>query len=233
MTRKRLFNAAAITAALTLITACMLGGTFAKYTTSAGGSGSARVARFGVQISAPTNGFSNSYLKHSSLSLPPALSQTIVSVQRVVAPGTNGTFAASTLSGSTEVAVEVRRTATMTLSGWEYEYEEDEETVTEFYCPIVIRMGDESVAGLSCESVEEFEAAVKDMIEDADYIRYYPAGQPLANITNPLPNITWEWAFDPNGGANDVKDTYLGYQAANDNASTIAMEITTTVTQID
>ena len=232
MTRKRLFNAAAITAALTLITACMLGGTFAKYTTSDSGSDSARVARFGVTVMAPTRCFSNSYGADTTQT-DPQLMQTVYSLTKVVAPGTSGSFTASTVTGSAEVAVEVRRTVDLTLTGWEYEYQEDGERVTEFYCPIVVRMGDESVVGTTCASRSEFENAVKSMVEDADYIRKYQAGQNLANVDDTLPPITWEWAFDSNNGANDGKDTYLGAEASSNNASTIAMAITTTVTQID
>ena len=57
MKNSKLFKAAGTLMALTLITTCFVGGTFAKYTTTGGGNDSARVAKFGVTISASTDTF--------------------------------------------------------------------------------------------------------------------------------------------------------------------------------
>ena len=45
-------RAAVLLFALVLISSCFVGGTFAKYVTSAGGSATARVAKFGVTVTA-------------------------------------------------------------------------------------------------------------------------------------------------------------------------------------
>ena len=51
MKKTKFMRAALLLLVLTLITSCFVGGTFAKYTTSANGSDSARVAKWGFNDS--------------------------------------------------------------------------------------------------------------------------------------------------------------------------------------
>ena len=52
----------------------------------------------------------------------------------------------------------------------------------------------------------------------------------MSTIGANAPAISWKWAFE---GNDNVKDTYLGDQAAAGNAATISLSVTATVTQID
>ena len=61
MKKTKLMRAALLLLVLTLITSCFVGGTFAKYTTSEKGSDTARVAKWGVEITANGATFAEAY----------------------------------------------------------------------------------------------------------------------------------------------------------------------------
>lgn len=85
---------AGILLALVLVTSCFVGGTFAKYVTKGTGSDSARVAKFGVKVTAEGSTFATSYDKDNA-------AKTVVSstLDKVVAPGTSGEMAAINITG--------------------------------------------------------------------------------------------------------------------------------------
>ena len=58
-------RAAVLMLALVLITSCFVGGTFAKYVTGGSGTDSARVAKFGVTVTANGTMFSKEYHRNS------------------------------------------------------------------------------------------------------------------------------------------------------------------------
>lgn len=95
--------------ALTLITSCFVGGTFAKYTTSASGNDFARVAKFGVEIDAGKSAFLDKYEVADAENAKFDGNYSVASSNgdKVVAPGTRGTIDLFTLSGTPEVAVKV------------------------------------------------------------------------------------------------------------------------------
>ena len=64
------------------------------------------------------------------------------------------------------------------------------------------------------------------------YSKDYAAGTNLATAGDDSLAITWEWPFSTSA-ENDVKDTFLGDQAAVGQAATVQLTITTTATQID
>lgn len=204
--------------ALALLTSYVVGGTFAKYVTSREGTDTARVAKFGVTISAEGATFAKQYAKDESAYTE---TNTVVSTDKVVAPGTKGNLATATISGTPEVAVRVSQVAELTLEGWK-------DSSDGYYCPIEIKVGETTLKGTSYTSISEFKTAVEEAIKE--YTDDYPAGTNLSTATNSLASISWAWAFT---GNDDAKDTYLGNQAAAENASTIALKVTTTVTQID
>ncbi|MGM9947331.1 hypothetical protein [Floccifex sp.] len=94
-----------------------------------------------------------------------------------------------------------------------------------FYCPIVITVGTQEFNGLNYRSAAEFEMAVERAINA--YSSKYAAGIDMTTVD--VPEVSWKWAFD----GNDSKDTYLGDQAADGNAATITLKLTTTVTQVN
>ena len=150
--------------------------------------------------------------------------------KNLVAPGTEGNMVSMTIEGKPEVAVNVKYTATVTLRNWLYK--DREESAGEYYCPIKIRVGTVNYYGYDYGSAELFKNAVETAINE--YSANYKPGTDLNNANAPV--VSWAWAFEDNAEnakQTDEKDTYLGDQAAKGNAATIALEVVTTVTQID
>ena len=209
-----------ILSVITMFTMCFVGGSFAKYVTSGNASDNANVAKWGVTIEGTANTFEKIYAKDNDGFT--VADNTVVSTGDVVAPGTTGNMAAFTLSGTPEVAVNVKFTGTLELGDkWV-------DSNSGYYCPIEITVGDTTFKGTSYQSADEFEAAVNAKI--ATYSQDYAAGTDLSTIGANAPAISWTWAFT---GNDDAKDTYLGNQAAAGNAATIRLDVTVTVTQID
>ena len=117
--------------ALVLVTSCFVGGTFAKYVTSGEGADSARVAKFGVKITANGTMFAKEYATDDE-SVSGTIAKSVVSsdTSKLVAPGTKGNMVSMTLTGTPEVAVRVQYTATLTLNdNWK-------DADGKFYCPL-------------------------------------------------------------------------------------------------
>lgn len=230
---KKKFNfvrAGAITMVLALGTSCFMSGTLAKYVTSASGSDSARVAKFGVAVTANGTAFAETYEADDVINVTANSEFSVISAEKVIAPGTEGDMASMTLTGTPEVAVRVTYAAEeFDLSGWTT-------NGTDYYCPLVITVGDTDLNGADYASEAAFEAAVKNAV--AGYSKDYAAGTDLATVGADSLAISWAWPFST-GADNDLKDTALGDRAAADttanaeNTGKITLEVTTTVTQID
>lgn len=203
-----------------VFTACFVGGTMAKYVTTGNGSDDATVAKWGVTVSGTADTFKETYAKDDvGFTLA---ANTVVSTDDVVAPGTSGSMVAFEITGTPEVAVNVKFEGTLELGDkWV-------DSGSVYYCPIEITVGDTTFKGNDYDSADLFETAVNDKI--ATYTKDYEANTDLSTIGGDAPAISWEWAFT---GNDDVKDTYLGNQAALSNAATISLSVTVTVTQID
>ena len=220
MKKNKMMRIASVLLVAVILTTCAISGTFAKYVTSGNGSDNARVAKFGVTLTGTADTFKETYAKNDTGFTLAANS--VVSTEDVVAPGTSGSMAAFTITGTPEVAVRVSFAGRLELGDkWE-----DEGNA--YYCPIEVTVGDATFKGTSYASADEFEAAVNAKI--ATYSKDYAAGTDLSTIGGDAPAISWNWAFE--GNDND-KDTYLGDQAAAGNAATISLDVTATVTQID
>jgi len=218
-----------------LLTSCVISGTFAKYVTSATGTDSARVAEFGVRITANGETFTDTY---QGIEAGWTSEYTVDGEDEdVVAPGTSGDMVKMTLTGSPEVAVRVTYEATVfDLDGWTL-YDGTTE-----YCPIVFTINDKTYgtndtdATNKSATVAALEVAIKSAI--AAFSKEYDPNTNLTGVGGDALAISWSWAFD----VNDVNDTILGDKAAGiaeDGSSmakapaTIAITIKTTVTQID
>lgn len=226
---------AGILLALVLVTSCFVGGTFAKYVTTGTGSDSARVAKFGVTVTANGTMFAKEY-DTGTENVKGTIAKSVVSDgtddKNLVAPGTSGNMVSMTLAGKPEVAVNVRYTANVTLSN-NWVYKTGENAAEEFYCPITIKVDKESYCGLDYDNADLFKSAVENAINKSS--ANYKPNTDLKDAK--APSVSWAWTF-VNAGEHrkeqsDVKDTYLGDQAAKGNAATIALEVVTTVTQID
>ena len=220
MKKNKMMRIASALLVAVILTTCAISGTFAKYVTSGNGSDVARVAKFGVTVTGTADTFKETYAKNDTGFTLAA--NTVVSTEDVVAPGTSGSMAAFTLTGTPEVAVRVEFAGTLELGDkWV-------DSASAYYCPIEVTVGDTTFKGTDYTSADLFETAVNDKI--ATFSKDYEANTDLTTIGADAPEISWAWAFE---GNDDTKDTYLGDQAAEGNAATISLDVTATVTQID
>jgi len=221
MKKNRMMRLASGLMVAVLLTTSMISGTFAKYVTSASGTDTARVAKFGVAITANGSTFAKEYATDDE-DVKGTIANSVVSTENVVAPGTDGSMVSMALAGTPEVAVRVSYTGAFDIS--------DNWTVDSgaFYCPLEITDNTTTIKGKNCASAAEFEAAVNAAIND--YSKDYAAGTDLSGVAGDSLEVSWAWAFE---GNDDAKDTFLGNQAAAGNPATVTLNVTTTVTQID
>ena len=207
MKKNKIMRIASVLLVAVILTTCAISGTFAKYVKSGSGFDTARVAKFGVTVTGNANTFKKTYAKDDTSAT--LTGDTVVSTEKVVAPGTSGSMAAFTLSGTPEVAVNVAFKGTLDIdANWK-------DSSDAYYCPIDITVG----------------AAVN--AEIAKFTKDYEAGTDLSSIdvSANAPAISWKWDFDDSGlGTNDSKDTDLGNAAV---PAKISLSVTATVTQID
>lgn len=238
MNRNRLMKASAFLLVSTMATSCFVGSTFAKYVSEGEGSDSARVAKWGVKVEVTGDGFKTEYDKDDYKSS--VKGDTVISSsaeEKVVAPGTKGTFGGVKISGKPEVAVKVVTIATVDLSGWNVADSD------EFYCPLKFTVGDTTINGLDYSSSTaggegSFENAIKTAIQEAT-TKQLEAGTDLSTVGNDI-TYSWEWPFEKATGTaaiqDDILDTKLGDNAADGdtgNDPTISITVNTKVTQID
>ncbi len=237
-------RAATLLLALTLVTSCFVSGTFAKYVTSDSASDTARVAKFGVVLTATDNsGFATEYATHDD-NYSGTLSVKSSDEVKVVAPGTSsadlGNSQTYGITGTPEVATKVDIAMEVTEDIWLLK-EDDQK-----YYPVVftLKQGDTVVATGNLEAIK---SAVETYAADA----YYAPNTDLAASFD----LSWAWAFesgtqetDEDGNAtgiwsNDEYDTILGDLAADVNPNNLVegtdynldidYTITFTVTQVD
>ncbi|MGM9640088.1 MAG: hypothetical protein ACI3V3_01825, partial [Faecousia sp.] len=115
--KSKTMKLSALLLVLVMVTACFVGGTFAKYVREAVGADGARAAKWGVTIEPNGNLFSNTYVTDDPIAVT-AISNSVASTDRVVAPGTSGNLDQIVLGGSPEVAVAVSYTSNLELTGW-------------------------------------------------------------------------------------------------------------------
>lgn len=254
----KLMRASGILLALTLITSCFVGGTFAKYFTEDDGEDTARVAKWGVKVDVTGEGFKTTYTKDDMLTTIPndgpaveadgsesitfhygiGLSEsTTKNVSNVVAPGTSGNFGGVHISGTPEVAVKVETEATVVFTGWNVQEDGD------FYCPLTFTIGDRVINGLDYSDSSEggataFATDIEAAIEGAT-TKVYEAGTPLDDLASNDIQYSWSWPFE--GGTSEVMDqddtldTLLANNALGEDGAEIPgvmITVTTTVTQV-
>ncbi len=236
----RTMRAAVLLLALVLITSCFVGGTFAKYVTSNQAADYARVAKWGVTVTAHETGdvFAK---KYDAVAGKP---DTVIAGDeyKVIAPGTKKDNAALvTLSGQPEVAVNVTYSAEhFSLTG---KWLGDANT---FYCPLIIKVtgkvGDtvktETINCAPMTSADDVKTAVQTAVAACSATYEPNTNLSTAAVANEGLKISWEWPFEgtDNLGQTDEKDTYLGNQAATAaglDIPAIHIPVTATVTQID
>lgn len=231
--KNKFLRTAVILTALVLMTSCFVGSTFAKYVTAGNAEDSARVAKFGVIISASDEAFSSEY-KTDDDEYSETLS--VISAEKVVAPGTEGSFATIELLGTPEVAVEVSYDFEISASDmWKNES-------GEFYFPINININGIVFVGSAYNSLGNLNSDIDNFIKRSYSDVQYAAGTDLGSLNSDFTKLdvswSWDYTLNPdylpiNAKQNDVDDTYLGDQAALGNAPEIEVIVSVTVTQID
>ena len=233
MRNNRMMRAASALLVAVLLTTSTISGTFAKYVTTESGSDSARVAKWGVVIDADSFGmFATDYeTDDDKATFTGKYSVSSAADDKgerddVLAPGTEGSFADIAITGTPEVAVDVAIAATVEVSdNWI--------VAGDFYCPVVVTVGEEEISGLDYDSATAFAAAIKAEI-DGKSAQYAPNTDLADTYDDTNLDLAWAWAFE--GAANseqtDEKDTDLGDKAVAADL-TISIGVVITVTQID
>ena len=216
MKKTKLMRAALLLLVLTLITSCFVGGTFAKYTTSASGSDTARVANWGFKPTTIKLGdlFKTTY-------------DNVLGADDVIAPGTGNSVQFGFTYGGATTAPEVAYTF--------------EVSATESTCDPSIKDNDNIQWRLDNGDWGNWDKLIAD-IEALDGNKtgnkYAPGQLPKAFETagDNMHTVAWQWAFqttDTDGvvnAAQDVIDTRMGNA---DNLAAVTLKITVTATQID
>lgn len=221
MKKNRTMRAAVLMLALTLITSCFVGSTFAKYTTGVAASDTARVAKFGVVLTTSTNIFNNQYDNGSS-----DISVDSDDDTDVIAPGTKDTAFVFTISGDPEVDVEVIASlgavTMVTLPAGTYrDYTKTDPAATftvgvgNDYIPVkwTLKRNDAAITNSSSVQLTNVKLSViNDYLEDELSGQYDAESNEFKNNVCGTYSLTWTW--DIGDGATDAADTYLGQIAA-------------------
>ena len=235
MKKNRMMRLASVLLVMVLLSTSVISGTFAKYVTTASSTDSARVAKWGVVVSVTGDAFAKTYdLDTTGTGIANGLAVESSTDEKVVAPGTTGTFGGITVTGTPEVAVNINTEATVTINGWEL-------TGSVFYCPVVVTIGTTEICGLDYNSATAFATAIENEIEAAN--GNYEANTDLSSVAGLNGSYTWKWAFVnadhvATGHAHvieqtDGRDTEIGNRAANGFLNNISIVVETIVTQID
>lgn len=215
MRKNRTMRLAALLLALTLITSCFVGGTFAKYVTSGTSEDSARVAKFGVTIDMEADPMFAAEYDTDDTEYTGAVSvKSFNGEDLVVAPGTNSGNNAATfsISGTPEVATKVSITldvtedvflkaATDKYTDWTAAPYDETFDLAEDYYPVVFTLKQNGVALASGNLT-----AIKEFVEEYAETAYYAPG----TVLDAEFELSWAWAFD----GDDQADTLLGNLAA-------------------
>ena len=238
MKKTKLMRAALLLLVLTLITSCFVGGTFAKYTTSASSSNTARVAKWGFN-DAKTINLDNLFHKiyHKD-----GTGNTVESSTNVIAPGTTGEATFQFTYNATNAAPEVAYTFTVSTDGSDcaksiQDNKNIKWSLDDVLAPAVGTKDDPDYAAEG--SWKALLAAIKNLSGDALGTKNYKPGElPSAFGTdNKVHTVAWQWVFETvNNGmvdaAQDKIDTDMGNVAAADLAK-VTLKISVTATQID
>ncbi len=244
MKKNTMMRVASVLLIAVLLSTCAISGTFAKYVTEGSANDSARVAKWGVQISTEGVGyFTNTYAKDSATDI----ANTVVADVDVVAPGTTYEDAAIfSISGQPEVAVNVKfeitgaegaeKATDVVLAAGEYWDWTKAPYTTKFtadeYHPLVFRLEDSNGTLIKEGTLANIESFLEGKSGD------YAPGTDLKTVVGGtgVYKLTWSWNFNQSA---DKEDTLLGNIAAGIDTATagtsigIYIGIKITATQID
>lgn len=216
----------------TMLSTSIISGTYAKYVTSDSGIDNARVAKFGVTVSASGSLFSNTYYSVGDGNTSTAGSSNVITVKsddnaKVVAPGTKNDGGLSfSITGKPEVSVEVSfkvdtdSIKDISLEAGTYtdmttSEKGDRFTFADDYYPIVYTLVTPKADG--SDGTETTTGTLSEIAEKLNGFKIKCApGTDLSHVLDGV-KLTWEWAFPARENAEtDKKDTLLGNLAARD-----------------
>lgn len=261
MKKNIMMRVASVMLIAVLLSTCTISGTFAKYVTTESAEDEARVAKFGVVITASGSLFSDKYIDNPETSGDLTVVSSGGLISNVVAPGTKNTNGLSfALEGAPEVDVQVTidvdDTTLSEIFLAEGTYQDmtgdAEKFTTGRYAPVVFTLTQVNTHGTDVQADLTL-AALKTALEDLS--GEYEANDDLEDEIGEL-TITWAWNFTEHAGIenDDKADTVLGDLAAGltvqkdadtdgvldtnvvagtDYCLETAIKITVTVTQID
>lgn len=227
MKKTKLMRAALLLLVLTLITSCFVGGTFAKYTTSATGSDTARVAKWGFKGASTINLdnlFQSVYYKHEE----GTDKETVSSNTNVIAPGTAGVAGFDFTYNATGAAPEVAYTFTVSTEGSDCAQSIKDNKNIKWSLDDNLAPATATAAEGSWEALL---AAIKNLSGDTSGTKQYNAGQLPDGFgtDNKMHHVAWQWAFHTSD-ALDGTDTTMGNA---DNLARVTLQITVSATQVD
>ena len=202
---------------LLLASATVVTTAFAKYTDSKDGGGTAgKVATWGVTINAGTGDlFKETYTDSNSKKVIASAS----TGTNVMAPGATGKVESIGITGTPEVAVTIKMTPTVTLTGWSIPT--GVESNTEIYFPLEVKVGGTKITWTDATDLAKIKADIEAKLTKEVS---YEAGSDLSSSEIPT-SIEWKWEFTSDGA--DVKDTKLAATS-----STFGISYTISVEQI-
>ena len=171
-----------------LITTSTISGTFAKYTTDATATDTARVAQWGIVITAEADAATNTLFGKN-------YTDVVSTSDDVVAPGTSGTLSTFTVAGTPEVNFKTTYTANLELSA-------DWVAGGGVYFPIEFTVNGTTLTIGENENLETFAGRVEGEITSMG--KTYDANDSVDDTLA----VSWSWPFSTSA-ANDVKDTEL------------------------
>ena len=234
MKKNAMLKIAAILMVAVLLTTCAISSTFAKYVTSDSYSDTARVAKWGIELTVSQDKmFADNYsIDDTNYN---TLTYAVKADKPVVAPGTVGAAALeTTVTGNPEVAVQVVTKFDLKLENWTI----DTDTP---YCPLIITYDsvDYYVGKDGINNAADLEKAIeKAVLGAADVTEVtveFDANEKVENLIT-VADLTWKWDFEKDTvpGQTDVNDTKLGnWEINGKTAPQITVEFSQTITQID
>ena len=261
MKKNSTWRAAALLLALTLITSCFVGGTFAKYVTSGEGTSKARVAKFGVTVGSSGTLFSDQYTTDDTTASGIIYSVTAYNKtssaagDNVVAPGTkNEEGITFTLTGKPEVAVKVDVAVTgkdSAVSATDIYLSKTENqatypdltkapytgtfTLSNDYHPLVFTLTNGTGTQLKKGTLAEIETYLEKLSGSYGPNTDLSKIGESSNSKDGTYKLTWAWQFDDQSASegNDKADTLLGDLAAGTEYEGVTMPTTGFSTDVE
>lgn len=217
MKKTKFMRAALLLLVLTLITSCFVGGTFAKYTSKAEGTDTARVATWGFNDTAS--------IKLDDL-FKAAYDKNVNGKADVIAPGTTNSATFAFKFSGQEAAPEVAYTFEVSTTGSECADDIQNNTNIKWYLDGQLAKADGKTDG----TWDALLAAIEALDGNKTDNTYGPNTLPEAFTTGANEHtVGWEWVFHTNDTA-DTTDTSMGNAA---NLANVILKITVSATQID